>query len=695
MPTFTVDTFNFPDSEQEFQVIGIVQVNSGAFVAGGAMVGATAATHEALTSPDGEVWTAREGASEFINGIAYSPSLDRIVMVGSGNAQYSDDDGATWSAGNGAVLAGNTWQSVAWSPTLTLFAACASDSSGDVLMTSGDGITWTVRTPSHYNAWRVVEWSTIFSKFMVAGGDSGVTDNLMYSTDGTTWTAGTTPSGWKINNGREHDVYAEITSLGMGAWSSQFVITSTNGTTWSAITDTTDPTWSGSTWFIKAINVGGVDYFMNIGATAGTTDTGIQYSDDGITWTAGQVQGAAGDWCPHIFVSGSTALYLTDQDGSQEPDDTLYVWSLLVDGTSTTFWYKSDVPGLESGVDATAVSGASARPRPPRGAVHTTPFDADNPLLGFPGHAIAHSNRMIYATSDYTVATDLPPLRVWNGTSDYQLAVVPKDGSGNIPNCIVSMVNGDGKIYLATWDTGTTNSNIAGRVLRLDPNSGQLTNVGNVNTLAGYLPWALKFHNGELWVGAHRSDTSAGRIYRIKPEEQTTWTLDRDLTTDSVGACTLIDSYKGKMYFGSSAASGTFAKWGSRDTTGTYALLYTGTGGTAQDYNGFYASCVFGDNIYFSYWNPDATEISLIKKYDGSSVTTAKDVAAVAAVPIIALFVHDGVLYALGSRLEGTTWTSVLLTTTDGTTWTNRTGDLPLGSFTSRGLANAFATIAY
>jgi hypothetical protein len=245
------------------------------------------------------------------------------------------------------------------------------------------------------------------------------------------------------------------------------------------------------------------------------------------------------------------------------------------------------------------------------------------------------------------------------------------------------------------WDTGTSNANVAGRILKLDPNSGQLTNVGNVNTLTGYIPQALCFHNGELWAGLGRSDTTAGKIYRIKPEEQTTWTQDRDMTTDAVGGCTVIVSYKGKMYFGSSAASGTFAKFGSRDTSGTYALLYTGTGGTAQNYNGFYAAAVFGDNLYFSYWNPDTTEISLIKKYDGTTVTTAKDVAAVAEVPIIALFVHNGVLYAVGSRDVAGTYTSVLFTTTDGTTWTDRTGDLPLGIFTSRGLTNAFATIAY
>jgi hypothetical protein len=363
-------------------------------------------------------------------------------------------------------------------------------------------------------------------------------------------------------------------------------------------------------------------------------------------------------------------------------------------------WYRSDVPGISSGTNATGLQGASARPKPPRGFVTTSPFAQSNPLWGFPGHAVASNNRVIYAGGDYTIGTDLPDLRIWNGTSDYQLAKLPTTGASVIPKCVTTLINGDGSVYLGTWDSGTSSANVVGRILKLDPNSGQLTNVGDVNSLTGYIPWALKFHNGELWAGLHRSNTSAGRIYRIKPNEQTTWTLDRDLTTDSVGPCTVIESYNGKMYFGSAAASGTFAKFGSRDSAGTYALVYTGTGGTAQDYNGFYAATVFADNLYFSYWNPDGTEVSRIMKYDGTTVTTAFTVTSLADLPIIGLYVDNGVLYAIGAIVSGTTYTGLLLSTTDGTTWTNRTSNIPLSgsemsTVTSRAPVNAFATISY
>lgn len=644
------------------------------------------------TSPDGTTWTARTtsvtaqtsdamfwnelaGVAVMIGNNAYEYSTDAInwtastppashaavarvaiagnasiiIALGANNSTtedliYSTDDGATWN--NGTCVAGN-WRAAAWSPALSLFVAVGTVGGTNEVMTSPDGLNWTARTPSVTGIqWNEVLWAPAISKFIAYSPDNG--GRAMTSTDGTTWTVGSV-------------LYSTLIAYYGVTWSEDLGLAI-------AIRDSI------------------------------AEDVSYLSSSDGVTWTETTIAPAINDFNSS---SGRAANI-----GTWSPSLYKFLWvsansthdALIASGTvsvESTGWYKSDVPGLETGVDATTVEGASARPNGPRGQIIVTPFTASRPLYGFPGHAIAYNNRMIYAAGDYTVATDLPPIRTWNGTSDYLLARVPRDGSGNIPKAITTIINGDGNVYLGTWDYGTSNADVAGRILKLDPNSGQLTNVGNVNTLTGYIPQALAFHNGELWAGLGRSDTSAGKIYRIKPAEQTSWTQDRDMTTDSVGGCTAIVSYKGQMYFGSSAASGTFAKFGSRSASGTYGLVYTGTGGTAQDYNGFYAAAVFGDNLYFSYWNPDTTEVSLIKKYDGSTVTTAYTVTSVADVPIIGLFVHDGVLYAIGSRRVGDTYTSVVLTTTDGTTWTDRTGDLPLGSFTSRGVTNAFATIAY
>lgn len=607
-------------------------------------VGNNASNEDGIaTSPDGVTWTVRtgpKGTNTNYYGVCYASSLSLWAAVdGDGTLDTSrvitSPDGITWTARTTPNAAFND---MAWSPDLGLFVAIATSTA----MSSSDGITWTTRSIGT-GSWRKIYWSTTLAKFIVYG-TSGSTTKFAYSSDGINWTEGTISSNLYLSMALNDDD-GIIVMHGDNGSGDDSTLQSSNGTSWTEEVITGDDT------------VTGFD-----------AQYGAAYS---------------GDLGIYVFANRASGTY-----------DFAILTPVV--STSTTFWYQSDVPGLESAVDATQITGASARPRPPRGAVNnSSPFDEDNPLFGYPGHAVAFENRMIYAANNYTIGADLPPIRVWNGTSDYQLAVVPRDGSGNIPKCVTTIVNGDGAIYFGTWDTGTSSANVSGRIMELDPNSGQMTNVGNVNSLTGYIPWSLWFHNGELWAGLHRSDTTAGRIYRIKPNEQSTWTLDRDLTTDSVGGCTLINAFQGKMYFGSTAASGTFAKFGNRDTAGTYSLIYTGTGGTAQDHNGFNAACVFGDNLYFSYWNPDATPVSLIKKYDGTTVTTAFTVTSVANVPIIGMFVHDGVLYALGSKVSGTTWTSVLLTTTDGTTWDDRTGDLPLGDFTTRGLANAFAVISY
>lgn len=644
-------------------------------------------TSRIMTSPDGTTWTTRTTPDQPFEVLGWDTTIGRLVLVGEGINGYAySTDGINWSGAGSPGGAYDTAHKFTVASNGTIYVSFSGDNGSDTsnLMT-GNGTSWSAGT-SIQGQWRACAWSPALSLFAAVGYDSGLA-TVQTSPDGTSWTE-RIPSdnviGWNsIVWSPELAMFIAISEQ------SEATMTSTDGTTWTVNTSVPYDgnafkalSWSPALGRATALN----------GATSGTS--AYLTTTDGLTWEVGDtglgnVLMAGSAWSPNI----NRWLFVGESLSSDDEDAVLGIYT---DMAETTGWYKSDVPGLDTGVDASIVSGASARPNGPRGQIIVSPFTATRPLYGFPGHAVAVNNRMIYAAGDYTVATDLPPIRTWNGTSDYLLARVPRDGSGNIPKAITTIINGDGNIYLGTWDYGTSNADVAGRILKLDPNSGQLTNVGNVNTLTGYIPQALCFHNGELWAGLGRSDTSAGKIYRIKPAEQTTWTQDRDMTTDSVGGCTAIVSYKGQMYFGSSAASGTFAKFGSRNSSGTYGLVYTGTGGTAADYNGFYAACVFGDNLYFSYWNPDATEISLIKKYDGSTVTTALDVTTVDDLPIIGLFVHDGVLYAIGSRVTGgTTYESVLLTSVDGTTWVNRTGDLPLGTFSSRGLTNAFATIAY
>ena len=73
--------------------------------------------------------------------------------------------------------------------------AVANSGSGDRVMTSSDGITWTSRSSATDNAWNAVTYGG--GKFVaVAGTGSG--DRVMTSPDGITWTSrSTTNSDWR------------------------------------------------------------------------------------------------------------------------------------------------------------------------------------------------------------------------------------------------------------------------------------------------------------------------------------------------------------------------------------------------------------------------------------------------------------------------------------------------------------------
>ena len=84
------------------------------------------------------------------------------------------------------------WISVCWSPELHLFAAVANTGTGNRVMTSPDGIAWTIRAATD-NQWRSVCWSPELHLF-IAVDETG--NRVMTSADGIVWTAGS----WDIRS---------------------------------------------------------------------------------------------------------------------------------------------------------------------------------------------------------------------------------------------------------------------------------------------------------------------------------------------------------------------------------------------------------------------------------------------------------------------------------------------------------------
>lgn len=307
-------------------------------------------------------------------------------------------------------------------------------------------------------------------------------------------------------------------------------------------------------------------------------------------------------------------------------------------------------------------------------------------LGGFPGPCGTWNNKLVYSPGGYTVGTTLPSIRLFDGTYDRKLVDIPRTSAGTVPKAVMTILVANGVVYLTTLDTGSSSADWVGRVFVLDVNTGVLTPLGDPIT-TGHVPYALAWHMGRLWVGTNRQDpTAAGKVLFYRPGIDTAWTLDATLSTGGVASML---SFQGLLYIGTTAPAATFAVVDVRSSLGAYTISDTGTGGTARANNGFLALAEFSGNMYASYFNKDTTNISYIRKFDGSSWTTSYTGAAGTLVPYLGFPIDQTTLLAIGG---GLTYSAALVSTPDGTTWTDRTSNLPQNSPASSGLP-AFGVI--
>lgn len=248
-----------------------------------------------------------------VNG-ASAPTIDTSVGPSS-NAN-------TWVAGNSA--ADNLWQSVAYGNGL--FVAVARDGGTQRVMTSPDGITWTLRTTP------AVDWNYVAyggGTFVAVASESGI-NNYMSSTDGITWTQRigpdlnvnsvvyanglfvasatsgppevperivTSPDGitWTVRSGPTTGM------RGVGFGNGTFVAVSDNGPVWSStdgITWTQRTPAASNSWYSVAYGNG---LFVVVGITG--TGNRVMTSPDGITWTS-RTSAADNEWYDVVFGNG-------------------------------------------------------------------------------------------------------------------------------------------------------------------------------------------------------------------------------------------------------------------------------------------------------------------------------------------------------------------------------------------------------
>ena len=246
-------------------------------------------------------WWIRIGDVYPKHGIATSYNIGDIVQ-GVGGVMTSPE-GIGWTLRTSA--ADNYWTAIAWNGRV--FAAVAQSGTGNRVMTSPDGITWTIRTSAADNSWTGIAWNgTVFA----AVAASGTGNRVMTSPDGITWTIRTsaadndwTAIAW---NGT---VFAAVAWTGTG----NRVMTSPDGITWTIRTTPADNIWTAIAWngtVFAAVAING-------------TGNRVMTSPDGITWT---IRTSAADnnwqaiaWNGTVFVavatSGTGNRVMTSPDG--------------------------------------------------------------------------------------------------------------------------------------------------------------------------------------------------------------------------------------------------------------------------------------------------------------------------------------------------------------------------------------------
>ena len=262
-------------------------------------------------------WVLRTSAADNQwNSVCWSPELTLFVAVatsGTGNRVMTSPDGITWTIRTSAV--DNNWTNVCWSSSLSLFVAVSNSGTGNRVMTSPDGITWTIRTSAADNSWNSVCWSPELTLF-VAIAYSGVGNRVMTSPDGITWTIRTSAannSWFSVCWSPSLSLFVAVAYSGTG----NRVMTSPDGITWTIRTSAANNSWFSVCWSPE------LSLFVAV-ASSGTGNR-VMTSENGITWT---IRTSAADnnwinvcWSPELLLfvavaySGTGNRVMTSPDG--------------------------------------------------------------------------------------------------------------------------------------------------------------------------------------------------------------------------------------------------------------------------------------------------------------------------------------------------------------------------------------------
>ena len=191
--------------------------------------------------------------------------------------------------------ANNYWTSIAWSPELGLFVAVASSGVNNRIMTSTNGLNWTLRQSPHDNDWRSITWGgPNGNKKFVAVSSSGVNNRVMTSTDGINWIARTSAANNYWNSvawSPDINLFCAVASSGSG----NRIMTSPDAIIWTSRNASDDYEWNSVVWG----GPNGNKKFVAVGSAPGTDIHRVMTSTNGITWT--RRHGIVNNWSSVVW----------------------------------------------------------------------------------------------------------------------------------------------------------------------------------------------------------------------------------------------------------------------------------------------------------------------------------------------------------------------------------------------------------
>jgi hypothetical protein len=239
-----------------------------------------------FSSPENKSWRV----------LTWSPKLKIFCALsnqGSSNRVATSEDGNNWTLVDpGSGLNNQTWFSIIWVDDLSLFVAV-----GSVIMTSSDGISWTLSyTPPSPRQFTSIAWSNKF-KYLIAVinnmNQTVLSTDVMRSFDGLNWEnipflSFSTGSWSGITATSDHDIRS-IERFILVSQNNSNMASSSSGETWSNYSDDTgfQNNWQ-SVCFSPEKNI-----YVAVATQGTATGKTIAYSSSGRNWIlANRVDGS-------------------------------------------------------------------------------------------------------------------------------------------------------------------------------------------------------------------------------------------------------------------------------------------------------------------------------------------------------------------------------------------------------------------